>query len=399
MKVKKVLGLSVLMASLMLAACNGGNKSSEASKQPSSSQPSQSQPASNQSQSSGNQQQSSSQQGGQSSQSQGSQSSQQGGDQSSQQGNEKSVTVSALVFEKKNDNKVYVKVTGTQANHTAAEFKWAWGILTGGNQQGGQSGELTDDAFIYGKAAPTAADAVAATFNANNEFTVELCLTDVIAGIADFKAALYTIYGGTPETYKAITPTDASSKAQDNDYKYYVRDDQNCIAIDKLPDVAFETAVIYKPSASELPTGKQEGVYIKIGGEVKAGVTVENLVMDADFQRTAGGNYAKHNIGNDSTEFFWTKDGTKAYVNLYIGFMVDGEGWMTHLGFNVPTTTNWFGQEEKNIPNCYIANDILDVKYTFDGNQYTVHAEESAGQAGGAEKYYGCLGIAVAAVA
>ena len=391
MKTKNALKLGcTLLLALALGACQQGEKSSAPASSGKSASSQQSAPAS-------------SQQSTPSSTPSGDSSQQPGGDTSQQPGgDEKGVTISSLVFEKKNDNKVYIKASGTQSGYTATDFLWAWGILTGGNQQGqGQGSELTDDSFIYGKAAPAAADCTVVAFNANKEFTAELCLTDVIAGVQDFSPALYTIYGGTPDTYAAITPTDASSKAQDTDYKYYVRDDQFCIAIDKIPDVAFETAVLYKPSASELPSGKTAGIYVKIGGDVKSGVNIADLEMSADFQRvlldgSEQGAYQKHNIDNE-TEFFWTTEGNKAYVNLYVGFMAAGEAWMTHLGFNVPETTTWWGGTEKNIPNCYMANDILDVVYNFasDGLKMTVHAQESAGQSGGAAAYYGCLGFAV----
>lgn len=384
-----MLGAALLMGSLMITACNK-DASKESSKEQSKSQASTQQPAStgSQQQSTSGQQQST---GGQQQSTGGQATTSQGGGASE----EKSVEVTALVFEKKADNKVYIKASGTQTGYTASNFVWVWGILTGGNQQGqGQGGEteLTDDAFIYGKAAPTAADGTVVAFDANKAFTAELCLTTVIGGITDFKPALYTIYGGTVDTYAAIVPTDAQSTASDTDYKYYVRDDQFCIAIDKIPDVAFETATVSVPTG--LAAGKTEGIYVKIGGTVKAGVNIADLEVAADFQRI--GQYSKHNIDNE-TEFYWTTEGNKAYMNLYIGFMEAGEQWMTHLGFNVPETTTWWGGTEKNIPNCYMDNDINDVSYEFSaqGKKVTVNAKASEGQGG---TFYGCLGFTIEAL-
>lgn len=284
----------------------------------------------------------------------------------------KSFTVTSMQFEKKADNKVYLQVGGTQENHTADEFKWAWGLASG-------SGESIT--FLYGSATPAAADFKAATFDANKAFAVELCLSDV----PNIVAGTYTVYGGTPETYRAINPVNENSSAKDGSFKYYIRIDLNQICLDDLPVVAFEEASVYIPS--DLPTGKQAGVYVKIGGTVKAGVDVDTLTVKADFQRISP--YAKHpnNGAFPENEMFWVKDAAngKAYINLYVGFMAVGEKWATHLGFN----TN-------NNPNCYMANDINDVEYRFadeDINKvYTVNAKESEGQQG---TYWGCLGFNV----
>ena len=375
MKTKKLLGLLVVMGSLIMTSC-GGQTSKEDSKP--ASQASSQQPASNNQSSQAAQ---SSQQGGQSSQaaqsSQAGQSSQAA--QSSQQGggtDTATIEVSALKFETK-QNQVYLQAQGTATGYTAATFKWAWGLATAG-QQG------ADPTFAYGSAEPAATDYTAATLGANGAFTVELNLTD-ITGLG---AGLFYVYGGAPGTYDRINPIDASTKAKDGSFRYYIRDDQNAIAIDALPDVDLAEAIVYQPTASQLPSGAQEGVYVKIGGELKAGINTDNLTINADFQRM--GQYQKHNTAEN--ECFWTKEGTKAYVNLYIGFMASGENWMTHLGFNVTEQSMWGGL---NIPNCVLSNDINDVPYTFDGKVFTVHENTAAGQAEGEAEFYGCLGFKV----
>lgn len=373
MKIKKFCGLVLLMSSLMISAC--GPKpapSSNPSSEPDQSQPS-SQGGGGQSSQGGGEQSS---QGGGEQSSQGGEQSSQGGDDTSEQVATKAFTVTAFGFEKKADNKVYLKIAGTQENHSAAEFKWAWGLAANG-----QEGAVE---FVYGKATPEAADFAALTFDASNAFTAELCLSDIAA----LSSGTFTVYGGTPDTYRAINPIDENSSAKDGSFKYYIRTDLNQICLDELPVVALEEAVVYNPGA-DLPTGKQAGVYVKIGGAVKAGVNVDELTVKADFQRVAPG-YSKHPNGGNfpENEMFWTKDTAngKAYINLYVGFMAVGEKWMTHLGFN----TN-------NNPNCFMANDINDVEYKFGDDEinkvYTVNAKESEGQQG---TYYGCLGFSVA---
>ena len=310
---------------------------------------------------------------------------------SSEDPDRKSIEVSSFAIEKKDDNKVYLKIEGTQANHSADEFKWAWGLASGSGQ---------NISFIFGKAEPEADDYVASTFNENNEFAVELNLSD----IDELVVGQYTIYGGTPDTYGAISPLDADSSAEDDNFKYYINEQSQFgrtsyqFVVDALPVIDFETAVVYNPG-DDLPDGKQEGIYVKIGGAVKAGTVLEELTVKASFQRVSGN---QGGMGGNTTypssgwnqpapafpedEMFWTEDreNNKAYINLYIGFMNVNEKWMTRLGFN--TADN---------PNCYMINDIEDVEYRFADEEinkvYTVNAKASELDG----DYQGCLGFAV----
>ena len=372
MKIKKFCGLVLLMSSLMLGAC--GQKPAQPSSNPSS-QPDQSQP--------------SSQGGGESSQGGGGQSSQggdqssQGGDQSSQGGEDSSstdpvkslnITESILV---KEEGKVYVKVTGTQANHTADEFKWAWGLKVNG-----ENGE-----FVDGKAQPEAADFKAATFDANNQFVLKYCLTD-IENLTS--GAFYRIYGGTPETYADIAFTTSETGARDATRSYYLRTDQNnSLVFDNVQPIEFTLASVVKVAAADLPDGvTQEGVYLKFGGVNAAGLTKEAIdawhadgKIAGNFQRVIGG-WQLHDHAD--TERFWKIEGDNVFFYCYIGFVAIGEGWMTHFdcvggnsGANLQFTNSFWGDE--------------DHTFTFEGEAvYKVYADSTKS---GESNYWGCLGV------
>ena len=281
-------------------------------------------------------------------------------------------TVTAFEFEKGTDNKVSLVIRGTVDDSFEGTFTWAWGLATNDN----------NPEFIVGSAEPeaTAFEAVTVTEKA---FEVKLNLSD----IQGLQAGNYRVYGGNPDSYGRINPVDEASTARDGSFKYYITSYNQSIVLQELPPVALEEAVVYNPG-TDLPTGKTEGIYVKLGGTVKAGTNVDELTVRYDFQNIRGN--TRHPSSNQTapeSEYFWTKDNVnnKAYLNLYIGFMAAGEQWATHLGFNITGNT---------IPNCFMANDIDDVPYTFvDENKiYTVNAKESEGQQG---TYWGCLGFAV----
>ena len=281
-------------------------------------------------------------------------------------------SVTAFEFEKDTNNKVSLVVRGTLDDSFEGTFTWAWGLATNDN----------NPVFVVGSAEPeaTAFQAVTVTEKA---FEVKLNLSD----IQGLQAGNYRVYGGNPDSYGRINPVDETSTARDGSFKYYITSYNQSIVLQELPPVALEEAVVYKPG-TDLPAGKQEGIYVKLGGTVKAGVNVDDLTVRYDFQNIRGNTRHPSSGQNPSEdEYFWTKDDAngKAYLNLYIGFMAAGERWATHLGFNVTGNT---------IPNCFMAVDIEDVPYTFvDENKvYTVNAKESEGQSG---TYWGCLGFAV----
>ena len=375
---------SLLMSSLV--ACGGGTASSKPVGGSSGGQIDSSEPAgdtssdvggnssssaagtSSQQQGSSSQQASSSQQ--QDSSSQAGSSSQQG---SSQQSADKSVSITECIL--MNDaGKAYVKVSGTQANYSATEFKWAWGIKVNGDS----------GAFVDGKATPEDADYQVVAFDANNAFTVRYCLTD-IANLTS--GAFYRVYGGTPETYGDVAFTTAETGARDASRSYYLRTDQNnSFVFDSVQPISFTKASVVNVAQADLPEGvTNPGAYLKFGGVNEAGITLDMLnewhtagKIAGNFQRVIGG-YSKHD--HVDAERYWKIEGNDVFFYCYIGFVANGEGWMTHFdlvsgnsGANLQFANVIWGEEE----------------YVIDGASYRVYADSSKS---GESNFYGCLGV------
>ena len=271
--------------------------------------------------------------------------------------------------------KAYITVRGTQANYTAQEFKWAWGLLNEGTSS-----------FDYGKSQPADADYQALTFNENNEFTVRLCLTD----ISTIKAgATYRIYGGAPGTYGDIGFESNQFGANDGTRNYYLRVDlNNSLTFDNIQPLTFSEASIVEVAAADLPTGVTEaGAYLKFGGNNTNNITVETINawhtagnIAGDFQRVIPENsYSLHDHAD--TERYWTIEGTKVYFYLYVGFIGEGEGWMLHFDLVSGNSSAGCGTSTK-----YNG----ETAYTIGGATYKIYSDSGKS---GEENYWGCLGV------
>ena len=382
MKNKKLFVMMSVILAMGLAAC-GGNKSSK-EPEPSSSEPA---PSSQVTPSSTSQPGPSSSQPGPSS-SQPGPSSSQPGPSSSQPGPSSStsqpsstsevppepvkslnITESKFVNE---GGKVYFQVTGTQENHTADEFKWAWGIR-----------ERNAD-FAYGKEAPEAADFAAAEFDNNKQFVLKLCLTD-IEGLKT--GSFYRIYGGTPATYGDIAFTDTQADARDTSRHYYLRADQdNSFVYDNVQPLSFTLATMVEVAEADLPAGvTNAGAYLKFGGVNEAGITEAMLdewhtagKIAGDFQRVIGG-YSRHN--HVDAERFWKVEDDKVFFYVYTGFMANDEGWMMHFdmvggnsGANLQFDNVLWGETE----------------YVISGSSWRIYADSTKSAE---SDFYGCLGV------
>ena len=271
-------------------------------------------------------------------------------------------------------NKAYIQVRGKQVNYTADNFKWAWGLKDNNGN------------FADGKAKPTDEDFKKVEFDSNNEFTVRYCLTD----IQTIKSGvLYRIYGGTPETYGDIQFASNQFGATDATRKYYLRNDENnSLVFDSIQPISFTKASVVEIAEADLPTGvTAAGAYLKIGG-----ANSKNLTMDminawheagniaGNFQRVIpADSYALHTHVDE--ERFWKIEGNDVFFYLYVGFLADGEGWMTHFdlvggneggNFQLDTTLNG------------------ETAYTIGGATYRVYADKNKGTE---ENYWGCLGV------
>ena len=267
--------------------------------------------------------------------------------------------------------KAVITVTATQENYQAGELTWAWGLMA------------TSGTFDYGKEHPDAADFKPVTFN-SAQFTVKLVLTE----ITTIKAGtLYIIYGGTPESYGEIDFESNQFGAHDATRNYYLRQDQNnALTFDNVQPFTYTKASIVEVAQADLPEGvTQAGAYLKFGGANSKNVTLADIKswdeaghIAGDFQRV-NPSYSVH--AHEATERFYKIEGNEVYFYLYVGFIAEGEGWMTHFdlvsgnqsaGLNMGVT---------------IAGETL---YTVAGAGYKIYADSSKS---GEENYWGCLGV------
>jgi len=347
MKNKKMFGVALLLGALMLSAC-GGNSSSGKQSASNNGKTSQNVPASSSS-----------------------------SKKPSTPSTAKSISITSVGLANE-EGKVYVVVSGKEANYTADTFKWAWGLRTNGD-----AGE-----FVDGKETPEAADYKAATFDAETKaFTVKYNLTDLNLT----SGAFYQVYGGTPEQYENIPFENTATAARDATRAYYLRTDQNnSIVFDSIQPIKFTKASVVNMAAADLPTGvTAEGPYIKFGGVNEANLTVETIdgwhaegKIAGNFQRVIGG-YVLHN--HVDTERFWKIEGSDVFFYCYIGFIESGEGWMTHFdcvsgnsGANLQFDNSIWGGAE----NTYVIGE----------DTYRVYADNK-NHGSNEEEFWGCLGV------
>lgn len=275
--------------------------------------------------------------------------------------------------------KAYITVNGTQENYTEENFKWAWGLKD------------SNGTFDDGKATPLATDFVAVPFNATTgAFTVKYCLTD----ITTIKAgSIYRIYGGTPESYDDIPFESNMFSANDGTRNYYLRQDlDNSLTFDNVQPINWTKASVVEVAEADLPTGVTvAGAYVKFGGTNSKNLTMDTINawheahnIAGNFQRTVGGDYFIHD--HVDSERFWTIEGNEVYFYLYVGFIAEGEGWMTH--FDVVS-----GNENAGLSMGVTLNGSP--KYHIGEAMYMLYADTSKS---GEENYWGCLGVYRAAV-
>lgn len=271
-------------------------------------------------------------------------------------------------------DKAYITVRGKQNNYTAETFKWTWGLK-----------DQSTSTFADGKEIPSAEDFKTATFNANNEFTVKYCLTD----IQTIKAGtLYRIYGGTPESYGDIPFQSNMFGANDATRKYYLRQDENnSLVFENVQPFTYDKASIVELSETDLPEGvTTTGAYLKFGGKNTKAVTMDIINSWHEAGHIAG-NFQRVIPSWDShphvdTERFWKIEDNYVYFYLYVGFIEPGQGWMTHFdlvsgdsGAGLQLTTKVWGEQA----------------YKIGEDTYRIYADTSKGTE---EEYWGCLGVA-----
>jgi len=315
----------------------------------------------------------------------------------------KAASIDEIKLAKKDDGKVYVQFKGSETLYTAADkLEYAFGISTDtALPEAGEDGTISSANFIYGKAAPEAADFKAIQFtpaadSAKVEFSFEYCITD----IADIETDVYHFFGGfTAAEYDVLEWVDdnADFMARDTKYDYFIRNDQSAsgLAIEDLGPFAVNEATFVKVAAADITKeGVDEGIFVKVGGTQATAYTQDQL--DAwntrlDFQRM--GNYTK----TSGTQFFYKVEGTKAYLYISVAQLISSisasspeETWMTHLTANAKgaVTPGKLLTSVSILPEAW-------TEFADENVKLRVHSDITKGQADGEAEYYGAMGVEV----
>lgn len=276
------------------------------------------------------------------------------------------------------DNKVYVSVAGTSKLYTAEKpIKLAWGLVA-------------DNTWAYGSESPEAADfkAEGVTFDAaTGAFSAKLCITD----IANIPGGNYKVYAGTSEdsgfAYGALTVGDGMGNINDGTYRYYYRDDITSVAIEQMPPISMDSATIVEKTFGEGDTAVT-GRFLKIGGAKNATVTAEAMATWSpycDFEPVPYSSSGIVRLSNNESMFL-AIEGDNAYAYLRVDSLVQGTNYLVHFNHNGGKV------------NLFMNDAMADTPFeNADANiRWTLYANPDAGQAGGAEEFYGCLAVKVA---
>ena len=350
MKKRNFLMMAAVMLAMTLTACGGkpAEESKPVESQPEQSQPVESQPAGSEEAS---QPASSQQEQSQPASSKPAESSQQGGGQSSEAPATKAVAITEVGLAAK-ESKVYLQLSGTAENYTAAEFKWALALQHAGAAGAGDGGTT----FVLGTTAEfvDADYTLPATLNPDGTFLFEYNLSDV----PSMEAGLLTIHAGVKGLAEnlAVGTENNGATLKDGSFRFYIRADvnsQNTIAVDELPPVAFTEASVVMDES-----GKAWG---KIGGLAGEGVTqamLDSYDSFVQFQQVGGSwtNTRRYKAGTytitvgggwgqqsheeelvvDEDQYYWKLEGTKAYLYADISFFAAGSNYNTHLNARHP---------------------------------------------------------------
>lgn len=299
----------------------------------------------------------------------------------------KGASIEGVTLVKKNDNKVYFQLNGSETLYTSADsLKYAVGISTDASiPEAGEDGTVSSDNFIYGSATPAEADFKAVQFTPAADatpvkFTIEVCLTD----IADIATGVYHLFGGfTADSYDVIDFVEDNSdfQARDAKYDYFIRNDQSAtgLAVENLGPFSISTGDFVKD-----PAEGHTGIYLKLGGPQATPFTQETANgwnTLADFQRMA--NYTKPT----NLDKFWVVDGNNAWFYLSIGSMTGNEDWMTHLTANAPARTREAGKALASV------DFTVTKEFAEENLKLTVISDTTKGQNDGEAAYYGAIGV------
>ena len=230
----------------------------------------------------------------------------------------------------KENNKAYLKITGTLTGVTGDAAKFAFGLQHKANADLGLPDEK-DGQWLVGSATPAAADyKYAPTIGTDGAFEVKIDISEIA-----FEKGNYSMFVGPNGGYAALAVGQANygaGNAEINSTKIIFRGDQNLLVAEELPPVHLAEELV------EIDTTNNKA-YLKIGGEL---TTTEAaflaLTVKVTFERQVGGWQQFPKTGDAVTTVV---EGTKGYVKVDITDLAIG-GYQVKIGFDgaaAPNTT------------------------------------------------------------
>ena len=230
----------------------------------------------------------------------------------------------------KENNKAYLKVTGTLTGVTGDAAKFAFGLQHKANADLGLPDEK-DGQWLVGSATPAAADyKYAPTIGADGAFEVKIDISEIA-----FEKGNYSMFVGPNGGYAALAVGQANygvGNAEINSTKLIFRGDQNLLVAEELPPVHLTEELV------EIDATNNKA-YLKIGGELTTSeAAFLALTVKVTFERQVGGWQQFPKTGDAVTTVV---DGTKGYVKVDITDLAIG-GYQVKIGFDgaaAPNTT------------------------------------------------------------
>lgn len=230
----------------------------------------------------------------------------------------------------KENNKAYLKVTGTLTGVTGNAAKFAFGLQHKANDNLGLP-DAKDGQWLVGSETPAAADyKYAPTLGADGAFEVKIDISEIA-----FEKGNYTMMLGPSGAYAALAVGQTNygdGTAEINSMKLIFRGDQNLLVAEELPPVHLTEEFVEIDS-------ENNKAYLKIGGELTTSeAAFLALTPKVTFERQVGGWQQFPKSGADVTTVV---DGTKGYVKADITDLAEG-GYQVKIGFDgaaAPNTT------------------------------------------------------------
>ena len=316
-------------------------------------------------------------------------------------------TISLAEFQKKDDGKVYLRLSGTCDHYTTATFKWAFALKEYNNgQEGG--------AYLVGKAEPAAEDfnievaLTAGADGADDSFTVDFNLSDIIAPEGVTKPGRYNLTAGPQDNYSTINVSLNPGNYADSGFRYYFRNDQEVgsrltVCIEELPPFFhFSNAVASFVDGVDGEGNPTQTAWVRIYGEaLEQSKTVAQLEADLAATHTAcrfqsSGNSMTTRNAEGEFRMEVTEEGGKKIVSVWVNiqFMIDADNtvYNTHLNLKAGETINAW----RDYTNCVMEGDFENILPISAERELVVFSHPLG--ANDVENSYGNLGFRTRAV-